>query len=210
MKQTFLFLILLLIASCAPARITKDTSIHFPGSHTKKYHVVEKGDSLWGISKRYGISIDTLLKGNSISSPRNLKVGQKILIPAHYSRRSGPFLWPVNGEVINFFNENVDNAINKGLNIKVNSGDKNIIASADGKVIFSNDLKGWGKTIILQHPSNVYTVYANLNCILIKEGSFVKKKQVIGEVACGKNNNHILHFEIRKKYIPQNPLNYLN
>lgn len=216
MKLTFLFLITLVLASCSPARIIEDQSQYLPSSREKISYVIKKGDSLWKISKNYGISVEKIMKENNITSTHNLKVGQKIFIPSyHISRnvtrsRSGNFIWPVEGKVINFFDENVENTANKGLNIKVNPTNKKVMSSSQGKVVFASDLKGWGKTVILQHSLNLYTVYANLNDILTKEGFFVKKGQIIGEVACGKNGNYMLHFEIRKNYLPQNPLSYLN
>ena len=39
--------------------------------------------------------------------------------------------------------------------------------------------------------------------------SFAKKGQTIAEVASGRDGNYILHFEIRKNYIPQDPLRYI-
>ncbi|MBP7088186.1 MAG: LysM peptidoglycan-binding domain-containing M23 family metallopeptidase [Candidatus Omnitrophica bacterium] len=218
MKLTFLFLIIIVLVSCSSARIISDQSQYLPSSREKISYIVKKGDSLWKISKNYGVSVERIMRENNISSTHNLKVGQRIFIPNYYrpsenfhrTSGSGNFLWPVQGKVINFFAENVENTANKGLNIKVNSSDKKVIASSQGKVVFASDLKGWGKTIILQHSSNLYTIYANLNDILIKEGFFVKKGQTIGEVACGKNSNYILHFEIRKNHLPQNPLSYLN
>lgn len=150
------------------------------------------------------------MRENGISSPYNLQVGQKIFIPRYVVRKSEGFLWPLKGNIINYFNESVNNSLNRGINIQVASNNKEVKASAGGKVVFSNPLKGWGKTIILKHSSNLYTVYANLEKTLVKEGSSAEKGKIIGILASGKNGSHILHFEVRKKNIPQDPLRYLN
>ncbi|MGQ9645196.1 MAG: LysM peptidoglycan-binding domain-containing protein [Thermodesulfobacteriota bacterium] len=50
----------------------------------KKYHTVQKGDTLYKISKRYGISVEELRKLNHLSADQALRSGQKLLVsPGH-------------------------------------------------------------------------------------------------------------------------------
>ncbi|MFH1504654.1 MAG: LysM peptidoglycan-binding domain-containing M23 family metallopeptidase [Candidatus Omnitrophota bacterium] len=210
-KILFLFLILAL-TSCASTTTIKKQALPFQPSPSPQgtYYFVKKGDSLWKISKEYNISVAELAKENKIVSAQSLKAGQKIFIPrSHSAKNNSFFLWPVKGEIINFFNEKVDYSPNKGLNIKTSPGCA-VQASEKGKVIFSNYLKGWGKTVMLQHSSDFYTIYANLDNTLVEENMLTERGQIIGEVASDKNADYILHFEIRKKHIPQDPLKYLN
>ena len=44
-------------------------------------HIVEKGDTLYSLSKKYGVSVDDLRSANSISGS-DLYAGQKLIIPA--------------------------------------------------------------------------------------------------------------------------------
>ena len=44
-------------------------------------YVVQKGDTLWSIAKRYYTTIEDLVKVNDIKDPNVIKVGDKILIP---------------------------------------------------------------------------------------------------------------------------------
>lgn len=44
-------------------------------------HIVEKGDTLYSLSKKYGVSVDELRSANSISGS-DLYAGQKLIIPA--------------------------------------------------------------------------------------------------------------------------------
>ncbi len=206
-------LFLLFVISCAPVRYQSNKILSESPliKKSRPVYLVKNGDSLWRISKRYGVSVDDLMKENRLSSPQGLNIGQKLYIPYKYvNKHNASFIWPIKGEVINFFKENVDNTINNGLNIKITNNNKKVKASIDGDVIFSNYLKGWGKTIILKHGNNFYTVYANLDTTLVTTGTFAKKTQPIGTVGSGKNGDNILHFEIRKNSVPKDPLRFLN
>ena len=48
----------------------------------KKTYSVVSGDTLWGISKRYGVGLDELLKANpGIKNPNLIHVGEEVVIP---------------------------------------------------------------------------------------------------------------------------------
>jgi LysM repeat protein len=49
-------------------------------STKKRYHTVQKGDTLNLISKKYGISLEELRKLNNLSGSQTLRIGQKLLI----------------------------------------------------------------------------------------------------------------------------------
>jgi LysM repeat protein len=51
-----------------------------PVSSGKQYHTVQKGESLIGISKRYGISVKDLRKMNNLSANQQVRPGQKLLV----------------------------------------------------------------------------------------------------------------------------------
>ncbi|MBS1764542.1 MAG: transglycosylase SLT domain-containing protein [Bacteroidetes bacterium] len=47
------------------------------------YHLVQPGDTLWNIAKRYdGVTVETLKEANNFNSNYTLKVGAKIKVPA--------------------------------------------------------------------------------------------------------------------------------
>ncbi|MDB2118765.1 MAG: N-acetylmuramoyl-L-alanine amidase [Clostridium sp.] len=43
-----------------------------------KYHVVQNGDTLWGISRKYGVIVERLVERNGIEDRNRIYVGQKI------------------------------------------------------------------------------------------------------------------------------------
>lgn len=44
-------------------------------------YVVARGDTLWDISRTYGVSVNTLLRANGMTSAKRLQIGQKLYIP---------------------------------------------------------------------------------------------------------------------------------
>jgi LysM repeat protein len=46
-------------------------------------YTVKKGDTLTAISRRLGIPVKTLIEANSISDPRKISIGQKLIVPSH-------------------------------------------------------------------------------------------------------------------------------
>ncbi len=57
----------------------KSENVSNPSSAKKKYHVVKQGDTLYGISKKYKIPIDQILKKNQLKSDK-IYPGQKLKI----------------------------------------------------------------------------------------------------------------------------------
>ena len=44
---------------------------------------VDKGDTLWNIAKRFGSTVDDIVRTNGIENPDNIQIGQKIYIPKY-------------------------------------------------------------------------------------------------------------------------------
>jgi lipoprotein NlpD len=114
--------------------------------------------------------------------------------------------WPLVGKVSAGF----DAQTNKGLNITGNAGQV-VNAAGAGKVIYSGmDVRGYGKLIIIKHNSNLLSVYAHQGNSLVKEGSFVASGEKLANLPAAANNKSpMLHFEIRQKGKPVDPVSYL-
>ena len=53
-------------------------------TNTSNYYVVNKGDSLWSIAKKYGTTVEELKKANNLLT-NNLGIGTKLIIPSKMS-----------------------------------------------------------------------------------------------------------------------------
>lgn len=56
-------------------------------------HVVQMGQSLYGISQTYGVPVDSIVQANEISDPARLVVGQALVIPS-----AGSYYWVQQGD----------------------------------------------------------------------------------------------------------------
>ncbi len=207
----------ILISGCATSPVTPGyrPEVTTPGI----YHRVEKGQTLWRISKIYNIDLEEIIRFNRISDASNIETGQMIFIPhgrkpqhipiATYS--SEDFIWPLKGKVILTFGQTSSNMINKGINIQP-YGNLDVVASRGGKVVFcSDDFESFGKTIIIEHSDGFSTVYARNKEVFVKAGDRIQKGSLIARAGqAGRDKTVYLHFEVRKKHIPQNPYFYLS
>ena len=207
------------IAGCATVPYEKPSAeLKMPAGLTGTYHRVEKGQTLWKISKIYGVDLEDLAQINRISDTTEIETGRQIFIPnrfkpvapsAKYSDNDD-FIWPLAGRITGSFGQTINNMVNKGINIQP-YGSLEVAASRSGKVVFlGRDFAGFGKTIIIEHGDGLFTVYARNSEIFVKAGDNVQKGSIIGRAgSSGRDKNIYLHFEIRKGHLSQNPLFYL-
>ena len=121
------------------------------------------------------------------------------------------FNWPVSGKIISGFGDRGRReAKNKGIDIAARKGAV-IRASKGGRVIFSADtLKGFRKTIILDHGDGYMTLYSYNSELLKTEGANVRGGEPIAMAGTSGTDDEVaLHFEIRRAGRPLDPLKYL-
>ncbi len=84
-----------------------------------------------------------------------------------------------------------------------------VFATADAVVEVAERKDAYGNCIDLNHGYNYVTRYAHLSQILVKPGQHVKRGEMIGKVgSTGKSTGSHLHYEVRFKGEPQNPVHY--
>lgn len=183
------------------------------------YHSVKKGETFWRISRIYSVEMEDLEEFNQISNTCKIEVGQKIFVPDSLRRSKkikqplsseASFVWPYNGKLASCFNQTKKNVKNQGIDIIAKSG-AYISAAEAGNVIFtSSNMRGFGKTIIIEHSEQFSTTYANSQENLVKTGDYVKRGQTIAYAgSSGRTSRSVVHFELRKNNKAQNPLLYL-
>lgn len=84
-----------------------------------------------------------------------------------------------------------------------------VYATGNGVVTDAGWNSGYGNSIDINHGYDYLTRYAHLSKILVKQGQEVKRGDLIGLVGnTGKSTGPHLHYEVRYKGAPQNPVKY--
>lgn len=210
---------------------------HLKIPEQKTYTVCRK-DTLYSIAKRFDMSVNQLARQNKLEPPYILKPGQKLVIQSWdevsgeqqvrtFAKTKGrvvskkeiqvpktsqnkKFKSPVHGKIIQKFGANKGGAYNDGINICAKKGTP-ILSADSGTVAYAgNDLKGYGNLILLRHEKGWFTAYAHADKVMVKKGQVIKAGQKIATVGqSGGVKTPQLHFEVRYKTKPVNPLSYL-
>ena len=177
-------------------------------------HYVQKGETLWQISRRYQVTLQSITSANRISESDRIVVGQKLVVPnvRSSSLSSRSFIWPLNGLITSHFGIRTlgrRRDYHTGIDIDGHTGTP-IRAAESGKVSFSGYINGYGNIVIVDHAGGYSTVYAHNSSNLVRKGQNVTKGEIIARLgATGNSTGSHLHFEIRQNGKPVNPLNYL-
>lgn len=125
--------------------------------------------------------------------------------PAPAVGSGGDWAWPADGQIIARYGQ----GDSKGLDIAGPAGAP-IRAAASGRVVYQGSgLRGYGQLIIVKHNDDFLSAYAHNDRVYVKEGDVVKRGQKIADMGSSGTDRVKLHFEIRHRGVPVDPLRYL-
>ncbi len=118
------------------------------------------------------------------------------------------FAWPLRAKLTSRYgtrrgrpHEGIDLGARQGAPIR---------AAESGRVIHSGRLGDYGKVVVIKHAGDYRTVYAHASKILVRKGQFVEKGDRVALVgSTGRSTGPHLHFEIRRRTSPRDPMLYL-
>jgi len=194
-------------------RIYPGQQLRIPRGTGGRVHTVVRGDTLWDLSRRYGIPLETLQQANPGVDPRRLVPGSILNIPGgerQVADRSGSlsFIWPVRGRISSPFGSRGD-GYHYGLDIACPQG-SSIRAARSGRVVASSWQGSYGRVVVIDHGNGIETLYAHASELLVRVGQWVNQGEIIARVgSTGRSTGPHLHFEIRIDGIRVNPARYL-
>ncbi|WP_293372844.1 peptidoglycan DD-metalloendopeptidase family protein [Nevskia sp.] len=200
-------------------------------------HVVAKGDTLYSIAFRNNLDYRELADWNGIGRDYTIRLGQRLRLtppgggviappPVAAAKPSSPVVaskrpttaepiaivsgsasweWPTRGKLARSFAASGS----KGIDIAGEAGQL-IVAARGGKVVYSGAaLKGYGELVIIKHDEQFLSAYGYNRRRLVEEGETVGPGQPIAELGLGPENKPLLHFEIRDRGRPLDPVELL-
>jgi len=127
----------------------------------------------------------------------------------------GQLPWPVaSGVITSYFGKQAHPTLkkiqitNNGIDIQTQQN-ATVKAVFQGEVVGTQFIPGHHYMVILRH-GNYYTVYSNLENILVKRGETVNMQQALGQVAIdGKSGKSEVHFEVWRDKVRLNPTDWV-
>jgi murein DD-endopeptidase MepM/ murein hydrolase activator NlpD len=155
-----------------------------------------------------------LLTATVTEEGESLRALERLMRKAGRVLAALPSRWPVRGAVNSEFGRRASpwggaQEFHSGIDISADRGTP-IKAPAPGTVVFAGTQTDYGKTVVLEHPNEIRTIYAHLGKIQVTVGQRVERGQVIGLTGnTGRSSGPHLHYEILVKGQPVNPRGYL-
>jgi murein DD-endopeptidase MepM/ murein hydrolase activator NlpD len=121
---------------------------------------------------------------------------------------------PVPGTITSKFGKRVDPfngrmGFHEGLDIRNHLGTK-VMATADGVVVAKGYAHGLGNYVVLDHGNHFRTRFLHLRKSVVKRGERVTRGEYIGNLgSTGRSTGPHLHYEIRYRGKPVNPLKFM-
>lgn len=182
-------------------------------------YTVRSGDTLEGLSVRYGVAVETILDVNDMPSdtvmPGNVlfipggkldnetlqnALGNSFICPlscsyrisSYYGKRADPFTGVASNHT------GMDLAVAQGTPIRASKG---------GTVVTAGWSNTYGNYVIISHSGGYQTLYAHMTKYTVKKGQVVNQGELIGYVgSTGYSTGPHLHFSVYKNGNLVNPL----
>ena len=124
----------------------------------------------------------------------------------------GDLDWPVAGRVMTRFGSQAGRvssaSMQNGIQISVEEG-TSVRAVHDGTVAFAAPFTGYGNLVILEHGSNTYSLYGQLDAVNVAQGAKVDRSQPLGTTGRVLVGIPGIYFEMRVDGKPVDPLEWL-
>ena len=195
-----------------------------PAAERGSTHTVREGDTLYRISRHYGISLTSLLLANSLTETSVIKIGETLRIPdaagrqdpapevrndppeketpAEQKPEAGPeqapalrLTWPLRGGTPP---RATGTSFGEGLSVKTRAGEP-VHAAADATVLHGGWMRNFGNAVYLNHGEGMATFYGGLGILYVKAGEKVKRGSRIALVGDGGGTEPRLFFHLLRE-----------
>jgi len=207
----------------------KPSKIRFGKFRSSKVYEVRKGDTLYSIAWKYGVSYRVLAVQNNIAPPYVIYPGQelsvstskkkkqvakkvansrndKVTLNENKSSRDSSvatkesWVWPVKIKPSTQYS-----TANKGIDYSLVKS-TSLLASGKGSVVYEGGgIGGFENLIIIKHSTELLSAYSFNGRAKIKEQQKVESGDILARINPNSENKKSLHFEVRRNGRPIDP-----
>jgi murein DD-endopeptidase MepM/ murein hydrolase activator NlpD len=171
------------------------------------WHTVEKGETFYALSRRYGAPVAAIAAANPQIDPRKLYVGAKVLIPGAPPASPGTTAptappaspaqptgtkppavkTPDRGRLCHPTNGRTSEVKSPapGMSFSAPAGATVVSAAAGTVVLAAPDLGGLGPTVIVDHGNGLCTLYGRLSDYAVSPGQKLSRGEALGRSGAG-------------------------
>jgi len=156
------------------------------------------------------------LKSQAAAMDELISKLQADVVTDHYTFQfSTPkLIWPAKGAILKQYGEQKSDLykvslLNNGIDIGLAVG-SDIVAVDAGVIAFAEWYNGAGKLIVIDHQNGFHTLYSHNSKLLVSKGDAITRNQIIAlSGMTGSTEVPSVHFELRRRGTPVNPMDYL-
>lgn len=121
-------------------------------------------------------------------------------------------VWPAQGTLTARFGERRGSGPHEGIDIGMlrTLRLRAVTAGVVKRTGYAAGYEGYGKVVLLDLPGPYTALYAHLSDVRVRAGQTVRKGERLGLAGCtGSCSGTHLHFELKRRGVPVNPLTFL-
>ncbi len=207
----------------------KSSKSLFGRLRTNKVYLVKKGDTLYSIAWKYGVSYQSLAELNDIVPPFVIYPGQKLSLSTFQKRKNAlrklvstrssaspsskkkvprvtsevgkvTWGWPIKSKPSVQYS-----SANKGVDYLLSKPTR-LVAAGNGSVVYEGGgIGGYENLIIIKHSNELLSAYSFNGGAKIKEQEIVQYGDTLASIEPSSKDQERVHFEVRKNGRPIDP-----
>ena len=199
-----------------------------PAVRSYDVYTVQKGDTLYGIARKYGIKLPELLAMNNLDNNATIKIGQKLTVPGTVSaaknepakvtqkqldstqaeaskQKVNTAVSVVSGVTWPLANPSVRNISGKVSGVQLTGRENEAVKCIrEGTVMYTGVYRGFGDVVFIQSKTGLIYSYTGLGSVKAKKGDYVLAGTEIGRT--GKGSESSIKFMVFQNGKPVDPV----